>query len=121
MTFAKWVFRIAGIYGLAVLTPMYFFESQISLDFPPAITHPEYYYGFIGVAVSWQVLFLFLSQDPMRYRLLMLPAILEKATYGIAIVWLFAQQRVAGLALVFATVDLIFGILFFLAYWRTGR
>lgn len=107
MTFAKWVFRIAGIYGLTVLTPMYFLESQISHDFPPAITHPEYFYGFIGVAVSWQVLFLFLSRDPVRYRLLMLPAILEKATYGIAIIWLFVQQRVAGLVLVFATVDLM--------------
>ncbi len=39
MNFAKWVFRIAGIYGLIVLVPMYFTESQISRDFPPAITH----------------------------------------------------------------------------------
>ncbi|MGH7494644.1 MAG: hypothetical protein ACREOO_19905 [bacterium] len=70
MKFAKWVFRIAGIYGLIVLTPMYFTEGQISRDFPPAPTHPEYYYGFIGVALAWQVLFLLLSKDPLRYRIM---------------------------------------------------
>jgi hypothetical protein len=121
MAFAKWVFRIAGIYGLIVLTPMYFTESQVSRDFPPAITHPEYYYGFIGVALAWQVVFLIVSMDPVRYRMMMLPAILEKATYGIAVLWLFAQQRVAGLALGAAMVDSILGVLFLVAFWRTGR
>jgi hypothetical protein len=121
MEFAKWVFRIAGIYGLVVLTPMYFTESQISRDFPPALTHPEYYYGFIGVALAWQVVFLIISKDPIRYRMLMLPAILEKATYGIALLWLFAQQRVASLVLGFAMVDSILGVLFLIAFWKTGR
>ncbi len=121
MNFAKWVFRIAGIYGLIVLVPMYFTESQFSRDFPPAITHPELYYGFIGVAVSWQILFLLLSRDPRRYRLLMLPAFLEKATYSIAVVWLFVQQRTAGVVLGFAIMDSIFGVLFLIAFWRTGH
>lgn len=120
VTFAKWVFRIAGIYGLLVLAPMYFAENQISRDFPPAITHPEHYYGFIGVALTWQVLFLVLSTDPVRYRMMMLPAFLEKATYSIAITWLFAQQRVAGIVFGFAMVDAILGVLFLLAFWRTG-
>ena len=120
MTFAKWVFRIAGIYGLLVLAPMYFAENQISRDFPPAITHPEHYYGFIGVALTWQVLFLVLSTDPVRYRMMILPAFLEKATYSIAVAWLFAQQRVAGIVFGFAMVDAILGVLFLLAFWRTG-
>jgi hypothetical protein len=54
MKFAKYVFNIAGVYGLIVLTPQYFVERQIGVDYPPAITHPEYFYGFVGVAVSWQ-------------------------------------------------------------------
>jgi len=51
----------------------------------------------------------------------MLPAILEKATYGIAVIWLFMQHRVASLILGFAIVDLIFGALFVVAFLRTGR
>jgi len=121
MKFAKWIFLIAGIYGLIVVAPMYFSESQISRDFPPAITHPEFFYGFIGVTLAWQVLFLILSRDPVKYRLLMLPAILEKATYGVAVIWLFAQQRVGNFILAGAVVDLILGVLFVVAYWRTER
>lgn len=121
MIFAKWVFRLAGIYGLLVLAPMYFMEKQINLDYPPAITHPEHFYGFIGVGIAWQVLFLVLSSDPARYRLMILPAFLEKATYSIAVIWLFAQQRVASMVLGFALVDAALGVLFLVAFWRIGR
>jgi len=44
--FAKWVYRTAGIYGLLVLAPLLFLERVVSQTSPPAITHPEYYYGF---------------------------------------------------------------------------
>jgi len=121
MKFARWVFLIAGVYGLIVVAPMYFSESQISRDFPPAITHPEYFYGFVGVTLAWQVLFLMLSRDPVKYRLLMLPAVLEKTTYGIAVIWLFMQQRVGIFILGGAVVDLAFGALFVVAFMRMGR
>jgi len=121
MRFAARVFRIAGIYGLLAVAPIYFSEGQIARLFPPAITHPEYYYGFAGVTLAWQVLFLLLSRDPVRHRPLMLPAVLEKATYGIAVICLFAQQRVAAFVLGTGIVDLILGVLFLIAYRKTGR
>ena len=68
MTFARRVLRGAGIYGLLALLPMYFLEQRQGVDFPPPITHPEFYYGFVGVAVAWQVAFLIMSTDPARYR-----------------------------------------------------
>src|SRR6185436_341363 len=105
--FARWLFRLAGIYGLLVLLPQYFLENQVGVDHPPAITHPEYFYGFIGVGVAWQVAFLVIGQDPPRYRLLMIPAVLEKATFGIAAIVLFAQQRLPGAVLGFGIIDLI--------------
>jgi len=120
MQFARWVFLIAGVYGILAVAPMYFFEAQIAIDFPPAITHPEYYYGFIGVTLSWQVLFLLLSRDPQRYRIMMLPASVEKGAYGIAIIWLFVQERVANFIVGAAIIDLTFGVLFLIAFWRTG-
>jgi hypothetical protein len=91
MNFARWVFRIAAIYGVIVLLPMYWLERQIGQDQPPAITHPEFFYGFVGVALAWQIVFWIISQDPARYRLLMLPAVLEKATFSLATFVLFAQ------------------------------
>src|SRR5687767_9709755 len=57
MRFARYTFLAAGIYGMLVLVPQYFLESRIGDDNPPAITHPEYFYGFIGVAVAFQLVF----------------------------------------------------------------
>lgn len=119
MKFARRVFLLAGIYGLLVLVPLYFLEEKTSRDFPPPITHPEYYYGFIGVAVAWQVLFLFLARDPSRYRPMMIPAVLEKASFAIAVFVLFALDRVPFLMLVAAIPDLILGALFVAAYLKT--
>ncbi|RIK26404.1 MAG: hypothetical protein DCC55_40005 [Chloroflexi bacterium] len=120
MRFARITYLVAGIYGLLLITPLYFLEQQIGLEMPPAITHPEYFYGFVSVTLAWQVLFLLLARDPVRYRPLMLPTLLEKFPYGIAVIILFAQQRVSGVVLVFGLIDLTLGVLFLMAYLKTG-
>ncbi len=121
MKFAKWVFLIAGIYGILAVVPMYFSENQIGRDYPPAVTHPEYFYGFAGVTLAWQIAFLVIASNPSHFRLMMLPAVFEKFSYGIAILFLYAQQRVHTLILGSAVIDLILGILFVLAFWRTPK
>ena len=119
MNFAKRLFLIAGIYGVIVLLPQYFLEAKTGRDFPPPITHPEYYYGFIGVALAWQIVFLIIARDPVRYRALILPSVLEKATFGVGVIVLFLFGRVSSLTLVFGIIDLIFGALFVAAYAKT--
>ena len=121
MKFARRVFLIAGVYGLIVLLPMYLLEEKTGRDFPPPITHPEFYYGFIGVAVAWQVLFLILSRDPIRYRPMMIPSILEKASFGIPAVILYLQQRISTFTLAAGLVDSFLGVLFVLAYLKTAN
>lgn len=121
MTLATWIFRLAGIIGILIIAPFYFIETQIGLDMPPAITHPEYYYGFIGVTLAWQVGFLLIASDPLRYRPLMVAAMLEKGTYAAAMIALFALGRVPLMILGAGLMDMTFGILFVIAYWATGR
>ncbi len=121
MNFARWVYFTAGIYGILLLTPMYFTEQQVSRDFPPAITHPEHYYGFIGVTLAWQVLFLILSRDPVRYRPMMIPSILEKISYVVALLVLYFQGRVAGMIFGFGMIDAVFAAFFVAAYVKTGK
>ncbi len=121
MRFAKWVYLISGIYGLIVLTPMYFLESKNGIDYPPAINHPEFYYGFIGVALAWQVGFLIISKDPKRYRLMMIAAVIEKYSYGIAVLILFLQGRIANMILVTGMIDIVLGTLFFISYKRVSE
>jgi hypothetical protein len=43
MKFAKVVFWIAGIWGVLILTTLYFMFDAISRNDPPAITHPGFY------------------------------------------------------------------------------
>ena len=119
MKFSRWVFLIAAIYGVLVLVPMYFQESTVARMQPPAITHPEYYYGFAGIALAWQLAFLLLSRDPIRFRPMMIPAALEKAAYGGAMLALYLQHRLAPLMLGAGCIDLLLAALFMLAYWRT--
>lgn len=121
MKFAKWVYLLAGIYGLLALLPQYFLEAKNGVDFPPPINHPEYYYGFIGVAVAWQIGFLIIAREPQRYRPLMIAAVVEKFSYGLATLALYRQGRLAGLILVTGLIDLILGTLFAVAYQKVGR
>jgi hypothetical protein len=121
MKFAKWVFLVAGIYGLLVLVPQYFLESRNGLAYPPVINHPEYYYGFVGVAIAWQVGFLIISKDPRRYRLMMIASVLEKYSYGIAVLILFWQGRVANMTLVTGAIDIVLGTLFAISYRKVDE
>ena len=119
--FAKRVFMIAAVYGIIVLLPQYFMETKIGQDFPPPITHPEQYYGFIGVALAWQALFLVIARDPVRYRPAMLPAILEKLTFGVACIVLYIQGRLSPMILGVGSLDLILAALFMISYRVTPK
>ena len=120
MNFAKWVLRIAGVLGLFIVVPFYFTEAQVGRDLPPAITHPEYYYGFLGVTLAWQIAFLIMSTDPRRYRPLLLAALIEKGSYAIAAFWLFALGRIPTVVLGAGVMDLTLGLLFVAAYVATA-
>ena len=84
MNFARRVFRIAAIYGILALAPQYFLEENVGRDFPPPITHPEHFYGFVGVALAWQFLFLVIANNPVRFRPAMPVAVVEKLAFGVA-------------------------------------
>lgn len=117
----KWVFRIAGIYGLLVLIPMYFMETQTGIDSPPAITHAEYYYGFIGTAVAWQFVFLLIATDPVKYRLVILAAWVEKFSFGIAGLVLFSQGKMPDPIFAGSLIDLFLGCCFVWAWFRIKK
>ena len=87
MKAARLIFAIAAIYGIAVLVPGLFIESSGALAFVE-LSNPEYYYGFYGSALVWQFAFLAIASDPVRYRPLMLVAVLEKAAFFGACLWL---------------------------------
>ena len=121
MKFAKYTFLSAAVYGFLVLIPQYFLETKNGTDFPPAITHPEYYYGFVGVALAFQVVFLIISKNPLQYRAMMIPSVIEKFSFVLALIVLFIQQRVAPAMMFFGGIDLLLGIFFIVSYFKTSK
>jgi hypothetical protein len=120
MKFAKVVFWSAGIWGILILAPLYFMFDVIGRQDPPAITHPGFYYGFISVGLAWQVAFFVIARDPVRFRLMMVPSMIEKFGYGASLLVLYLQQRLHASDLVFGAVDILLGVLFLLAFFRTS-
>ena len=118
MKFAKIVFRVAAIWGVLIITPLYFMFDVISRNDPPPITHPGFFYGFVGTALAWQIAFFFIASDPARYRPLIIPSIFEKFSYGMAVIVLVLQSRMRSSDLLFAGVDLLLGVLFVIAYFK---
>jgi hypothetical protein len=119
MAFAKRVFIAAGIWGVLIVGPMYFLESRISEQYPPAITHPEYFYGFVGVTLAWQIVYLLIGTDPIRYRTVMPIGIFAKSTYFVASAILYAADRLAAIVFAGGFTDLVWAVLFAIAHVKT--
>lgn len=119
MRFAKIVFRVAAIWGVLVITPLYFMFDVIGRQDPPPITHPAFFYGFVGLALAWQIAFYIIGGDPVRYKPLMIPSMFEKFSYATPVIILVLQQRMRSSDLIFAGTDLLLGVLFVIAYFKT--
>ena len=101
-----------------MLAPGFFGEKMVAEKMPPAITHPEFYYGFLGVAVAWQVAFLIICRDPQRFRSIIPAAILEKLAYSIICAVLLALGRIPLIVAMGGAGDFILGTLFTISYFR---
>jgi hypothetical protein len=101
-----------------VLAPGFFSERIVAQQMPPPITHPEFYYGFFGVGLAWQVAFLIIAGDPARFRPLIPAGIVEKLIYSVSCFALYFLGRIPLLVLAGGTVDLVLGTFFAVAYAR---
>src|SRR6202044_1531853 len=120
MKFAKVVFLVAAVWGILALTPLYFMFDLIGQKDPPPITHPAFYYGFISVGLAFQVVFIVIARDPARLRPMMIPSILEKFGYGATLLVLYLQNRLHVQDLGLGGVDVLFGVLFLAAFFKTS-
>jgi hypothetical protein len=120
MKFAKIVFWLAGIWGVLILTPLYFMFEMIGRNDPPSITHPAFYYGFASVGLAFQIVFFVVAQDPVRLRPMMIPSALEKFGYGATLSVLYLQHRLHPQDLALGAVDVLFGLLFVAAFFKTS-
>lgn len=116
--FARWVFLIAGIVGLLEIVPLFFLANMIGTRQPPPINHLEFYYGFVGIAFAWQIAFLIIARDPLRYQPLMPALFLEKLLYPVTCYVLYVQGNLSAQMLAGPTLDLIWFVLFVVVWMK---
>lgn len=116
--FARYVFDAAGIYGLLCALGMYLNPAVLGTMQPVPLV---FFYGFAGVVLAWQIAFLIIASDPLRYRLLMLAALVEKITFVIAVAILQSQGSLPLELIVGAAIDGLLFVLFALSYFLTRR
>lgn len=119
MTFARVVFIGAGIWGLTVLAPLYFLVDLTGRPYPAPTEYPHFFYGFLSVAMAWQIAFLVIGRDPARYRPMMVPAIVEKLGYVVGTGALSARGRIDATAAESLIPDAVLALLFVAAFVRT--
>ena len=119
MKFAKIVFLIAGIWGVLVMTSMYFLIDVVGRQYPPPISHPDFYYGFVSITFAWQIAFLVISTDPLRYRPIMAAALVEKFGYIATLAVLYARGQLQFGQFSVAGPDVVLGLLFLAAFQKT--
>ena len=121
MKFSRWAFNIAGVYGVIPIAPLYFMEQAIGRQDPPLITHPMFFYGFVGVTLAWQLLFFAIAYQPVRLRPVIPFAVIEKLSFGIGGMVLYSRGRLDHSDLYFGGIDLALAVLFMLVWWRLAR
>ena len=98
MKFARIVFWVAAIWGVLILTPLYFIFDMIGRNDPPPITHPAFYYGFVSVGLAFQLAFIVIARDPVRLRPMMIPSVLEKFGYGATLLEIYGSTETGQIA-----------------------
>jgi hypothetical protein len=121
MTFARIVFGIAGIWGIVVLTPLYFLVDVAGTPWAAPTSYPHFFYGFLSVAMAWQAAFLIIGWDPRRFRPLMIPAMIEKFGFIATVAVLYRNGTISAMDASIAAPDLLLGALFVAAFIKSRR
>ena len=119
MKFARNVFIGAGIWGIVVLTPLFGLVDITGRQYAAPTDYPHFFYGFLSVAMAWQIAFLVIGSDPVRFRPLMIPSVLEKLGYVALIVILYGQGRIPAVDAQPAIPDAVLGLLFIASFVLT--
>ena len=119
MRLARFVFVGAGIWGISVLTPLYWLVDISGRRYAPPTDYPGFFFGFIAVALVWQMAFLMIGFNPVKFRPLMILAMFEKFSYVSTLLVLYGQSRISSIDVQPAIPDGLLGLLFVAAYWAT--
>ena len=111
--FASRLYRIAAIYGVIVLLPLYF----APLPDPYRLN----LIGFAGAALVFQGMFWIIARDPLRFLPLVRLSVFEKLCFGVPAIAFWLRGQGDGVTATFGAIDLILAVLFLTTWLRLRR
>jgi hypothetical protein len=114
---SKWptiIFKGAGVYGIIVMLLLLVAPAKVLGE--PTVVHPEYYFGFVMVGMVWQIAFLVVGSDPIRYRPMMIVCMCEKFFYITLLAFLILTDRAPTRMIPAVVLDGLLGCAFVYAY-----
>ena len=113
MKFVRIIFALAAAWGFIAVVPGLFGGAG---------PRPEYYYGFLGLALVFQLVFVMIAIDPARFRPLIPIAVLEKLAFFMPVTLLYLDGRVPpGPVFIGGMVDGLLMLLFALAWFLSRK
>jgi hypothetical protein len=119
MRFARIVFVSAGVWGILVLTPLCWLIDFTGRRYAPPTDYPHFFYGFLSVAFAWQIAFLVIGFNPIRFRPMMILGMLEKLSFVATVTVLYAQARIPAADAQAGIPDFLLCLLFIVAFAKT--
>ena len=107
------------VWGVTVLTPLYWLFDITGRRYQAPVDYPHFFFGFVSVAMAWQIAFLVIGSDPARFRPLMIPSMIEKAGFIVTLAVLYGRARIPALDASAGIPDLVLCLLFAAAFVRT--
>lgn len=73
------------------------------------------------MGLAFQFAFFVIARDPVRFRPVMIPSVIEKFGAGASFAALYLQHRLTSGDLALGCVDRPLGVLFLTAFFKTGN
>jgi hypothetical protein len=67
MKCARFVYIAGGVWGIAALAPFYWLVDISGRRYAPPVDYPQFFWGFLSVALAWQCAFLLIGSNPARF------------------------------------------------------
>ena len=114
LAIARWLFLIAGLYGLLAVAPLYLRPA------PADGVAAQFRYAFAGAAGATQLMYLLIASDVARFRPMIPVGIVSKLSFAVPCCLLVADGRLGQAMLPFAAIDLLLAAAFATAWAATG-
>ncbi|MGA9533209.1 MAG: hypothetical protein WBR18_10880 [Anaerolineales bacterium] len=119
MKIARWAFLGAGVFGLILAAPVSYSLFASPEEVLPSGSAVLLFSTLLFQYLCWQLLYILISRDPAKHRIMMIPAFLALIANSFYSLWWYGSGFPLGSLIL--VVQVIIACTFIAAFWSTGR